>query len=211
MEGGEACPLCATGNCSLMGRFNEALCLRPRGKEEVSNPCSSLCQSAKFRKFEEERGVCKTGRVGGGIFATWAPPSSPFLLHPAPSSISGASALCKGEPGSLDLRRQESHMTSTESSHEIMATLFSLKTSLVLMESSSPTQMESSHFSKPMLNTNRKKVVSYPNILKRRCHIGTPPNLISLNHFAPPISADATLKEQETGTTRNLATNQVLC
>ena len=161
-----------------------------RGKEEVSNPCSSLCQSAKFRKFEEERGVCKTGRVGGGIFATWAPPSSPFLLHPAPSSISGASALCKGEPGSLDLRRQESHMTATESSHEIKATLFWLKTFLVLMSSSSPTQMESSRFSKPGLHTNRKKVVCYPNILKRRCHIGTPPNLIPPNHFAPPISAD---------------------
>ena len=61
---------------------------------------------------------------------------SPFLplpTAPCPSSISGASALCKGEPGSLDLRRQESHMTSTESSHEIMATLFWLKTFLVLI------------------------------------------------------------------------------
>ena len=135
---------------------------------------------------------------------------SPFLplpTAPCPSSISGASALCKGEPGSLDLRRQESHMTSTESSHEIMATLFWLKTFLVLM---SPTQMESSRFSKPMLHTNRKKVVCHSNILKRRCHMGTPPNLISPNHFAPPISADAALKEQKTGTTRNLATNQML-
>ena len=95
---------------------------------------------------------------------------SPFLplpTAPCPSSISGASALCKGEPGSLDLRRQESHMTSKESSHEIIATLLWLKTFLLvlLMDSSSPTQMESSRFSKPMFNTNRNKVVCYPNIL----------------------------------------------
>ena len=90
---------------------------------------------------------------------------SPFLplpTAPCPSSISGASALCKGEPGSLDLRRQESHMTSTESSHEIMATLFWLKTFLMLMDSSSPTQMESSRFSKPMLNADREKSCVLP-------------------------------------------------
>ena len=121
-------------------------------------PFSSQLNLGSLRR----RGEC--ARLGGREGES-SPPGLPLPTAPCPSSISGASALCKGEPGSLDLRRQESHMTSTESSHEIMATLFWLKTFLVLMGSSSPTQMESSRFSKPMFNTNRNKVVCYPNIL----------------------------------------------